>query len=54
MTEHMEDPGYLCLKKPLPGMGRSLTDISKKDFGTTYFKYTGKLCACDVTLRHYA
>ncbi len=31
-------------------MGRSLTEISKKNFVTTYFKYPGKLSAHEDTM----
>ena len=42
MTENMTEPGYLCIKQPLPGMGRGVTETCKKTFEEIYFKYKGK------------
>ena len=35
----MSEPGYLCLKQPLPGMARFNDDESKKSFKDTYYNY---------------
>lgn len=37
----MIDPGFLCIKETLPGMGRDVTEICKKTFSEMYFKYSG-------------
>lgn len=41
--ENMTEPGYLCLKKTLPGMGRDVTSLSKKTFKKEYFVYPGTI-----------
>ena len=45
---HNDANGFLCLKKPLPGMGRKLTgEKPEEKFRTTYFQqYPGKIIHC--------
>ena len=42
--EQMTNPGYLCLKQPLPGMARSIVELTKGKgyFKETYFTYPGE------------
>ena len=35
----MVNPGYLCLKQPLPGMARDVTGMRKKKFREIYFNF---------------
>ena len=35
----MCEPGYLCLKQPLPGMARYDDEECKKNFKDTYYNY---------------
>ena len=37
VNEKMTEPGYLCLQKSLPGMGRGITSICKQTFEQEYF-----------------
>lgn len=40
-VDDMVDPGFLCIKETLPGMGRGVTEICTKAFSEMYFKYPG-------------
>ena len=55
VNEKMTEPGYLCLQKSLPGMGRGITSICKQTFEQEYFStWKGSmhtLMCCDGTIQ---